>query len=119
VFLILTISIGLWGFMPTFEELENPRSNLASEIYSADGELLGTFYIHNRQNVKYEEISPNMVEALLSTEDIRFQHHSGVDVRSIFRVIVRNILGGQRSAGGGSTLSQQLAKNLFPRRVKP
>ncbi|MEE4177739.1 MAG: transglycosylase domain-containing protein [Bacteroides sp.] len=117
--LILTISIGLWGFMPTFEELENPRSNLASEIYSADGELLGTFYIHNRQNVKYEEITPNMVHALLATEDIRFHHHSGVDVRSIFRVIIRNILGGQRSAGGGSTLSQQLAKNLFPRGENP
>jgi len=117
--LITTISLGIWGFMPTFEELENPRSNLASEIYSADGVLLGTFYIHNRSNVNYEEISPNMVHALLSTEDIRFHYHSGVDVRSIFRVIVRNIIGGQRSAGGGSTLSQQLAKNLFPRQENP
>ncbi len=110
-----TISIGLWGFMPSFEELENPRSNLASEIYSANGELLGTFYIHNRSNVNYEEISPNMVNALLATEDIRFHYHSGVDIRSIFRVLFRNIIGGQRSAGGGSTITQQLAKNLFPR----
>lgn len=122
VFLILlfsTISIGLWGFMPSFEELENPKSNLASEIYAADGVLLSTFYIHNRSNVGYHEISPNMVNALLATEDIRFHHHSGVDIRSIFRVLFRNIIGGRRSAGGGSTLSQQLAKNLFPRQENP
>jgi penicillin-binding protein 1A len=117
--LFFTISIGLWGFMPSFEELENPKSNLASEIYSADGVLLGTFAIHNRSNVRYDEISPNMVEALLATEDIRFHYHSGVDIRSIFRVVFRNIIGGRRSAGGGSTLSQQLAKNLFPRQESP
>ncbi len=105
--------------MPSFEELENPRSNLASEIYSADGELLGTFYIHNRSNVQYQDISPNMVNALLAAEDIRFRHHSGVDIRSVFRVLFRNIIGGHRSAGGGSTLSQQLAKNLFPRQEDP
>lgn len=113
------ISLGLLGFMPSFEELENPKSNLASEIYSADGVLLGTYYIHNRSNVEYEELSPNIVNALLATEDIRFHNHSGVDVRSIMRVLFRNILGGQRSAGGGSTLSQQLAKNLFPRQENP
>ncbi len=113
--LFYSISIGLWGFMPSFEELENPKSNLASEIYSADGKLLGTFYIDNRSNVHYHEISPNMVHALLATEDVRFHYHSGVDIKSIFRVLFRTILGGQRSAGGGSTLSQQLAKNLFPR----
>lgn len=113
--LFFTISIGWWGFMPSFEELENPKSNLASEIYSADGELLGTFFIHNRSNVQYDKISEEMVHALLATEDIRFRHHSGVDIRSVFRVLIRNILGGERSAGGGSTLTQQLAKNLFPR----
>lgn len=117
--LFYSISIGLWGFMPSFEELENPKSNLASEIYSADGVLLGTFYIHNRSNVQYHEISPNMVNALLATEDVRFHYHSGVDIKSIFRVLFRNIIGGQRSAGGGSTLSQQLAKNLFPRQENP
>jgi penicillin-binding protein 1A len=114
-----TISLGLWGFMPSFEELENPKSNLASEIYSSDGELLGTFYIHNRSNVDYEELSPELVKALLSTEDIRFRNHSGVDIRGVMRVIFRTILGGQRSAGGGSTLTQQLAKNLFPRQENP
>jgi penicillin-binding protein 1A len=114
-----SISLGLWGFMPSFEELENPKSNLASEIYSADGHLLGTFYIHNRSNVGFEELSPNVVNALIATEDIRFHNHSGVDLRSIMRVVFRNIIGGQRSAGGGSTLSQQLAKNLFPREDNP
>ncbi len=114
-----TISLGLWGFMPSFEELENPKSNLASEIYSSDGELLGTFYIHNRSNVDYDDLSPQLVKALLSTEDIRFHNHSGVDMRSVMRVIFRNIIGGQRSAGGGSTLTQQLAKNLFPRQESP
>lgn len=117
--LFFTISVGLWGFMPSFEELENPKSNLASEIYSADSVLLGTYYIHNRSNVGYAEISQNLVEALLATEDIRFHYHSGVDIRSIFRVVFRNIIGGRRSAGGGSTLSQQLAKNLFPRQENP
>ncbi len=117
--LFSTISLGFWGFMPSFEELENPRSNLASEIYSADGVLLGTFFIHNRSNINYDELSPNIVEALLSAEDIRFHHHSGVDIRSVFRVLIRNLIGGQRSAGGGSTISQQLAKNLFPRQQQP
>ncbi|MFN2394619.1 MAG: penicillin-binding protein 1A [Bacteroidales bacterium] len=114
-----TISLGLWGFMPSFEELENPKSNLASEIYSSDGELLGTFYIHNRSNVNFDELSPELVKALLSTEDIRFRNHSGVDIRGVMRVIFRTILRGQRSAGGGSTLTQQLAKNLFPRQENP
>ncbi|TVQ15049.1 MAG: penicillin-binding protein [Bacteroidetes bacterium] len=114
-----TISLGWWGFMPTFEELENPKSNLASEIYSSDGELLGTYYIHNRSNVEFDDLHTNVVHALLATEDIRFHNHSGVDVRSIMRVVFRNIIGGKRSAGGGSTISQQLAKNLFPRQERP
>lgn len=119
-FLILSsISLGLWGFMPTFEELENPKSNLASEIYSADDQLLGTYYIHNRSNIEYDDLHSNVIHALIATEDIRFHNHSGVDIRSIMRVVFRNIIGGQRSAGGGSTISQQLAKNLFPRQESP
>ena len=116
MFLFFTsISLGLLGFMPSFEELENPRSNLASEVYSADGVLLGTFFIDNRSPIKYDEISINMVNALLATEDVRFYQHAGIDTRSIMRVVLRNIVGGKRSAGGGSTITQQLAKNLFPR----
>jgi penicillin-binding protein 1A len=119
LFMIITIRFGLWGPMPSFEELENPRSNLASQIYSADGVLLGTFFIQNRTNVAHQDISPNMINALLATEDIRFHYHSGIDTRSLFRVLFRNILLGQREAGGGSTITQQLAKNLFPRQEDP
>ena len=115
LFIFMTISWGMWGFMPSFEELENPKSNLASEVYSADGVLLGTIHRDKRINVGYDELSPNIVNALLATEDIRFHSHSGVDTRSVFRVLIRNIIGGKRSAGGGSTITQQLAKNLFPR----
>lgn len=111
--LFLLISLGIFGFMPTFEELENPQSNLASEVYSADQVLLGKYYIENRSNVSYKEISPSLVQALIATEDIRFYEHSGVDMRAIFRVVYGVSLG--NSQGGGSTITQQLAKNLFPR----
>ncbi len=117
--LFFAINIGMLGSMPSFEELENTRSNLASKVYSADSVLLGTYYIHNRTNINYEDLSPDIVNALLSAEDIRFHYHSGVDIRSVFRVLVRTIIVGQRSAGGGSTISQQLAKNLFPRQENP
>ncbi len=117
--LFFAINVGLLGPMPSFEELENTKSNLASEVYSADSVLLGTYYIHNRTNINYEDLSPNVVNALLSAEDIRFHYHSGVDIRSVFRVFFRTIIAGQRSAGGGSTISQQLAKNLFPRQQDP
>ncbi|OFX79931.1 MAG: hypothetical protein A2X12_04020 [Bacteroidetes bacterium GWE2_29_8] len=113
--ILLMIWNGWLGFMPTFEELENPKSNLASEIYSEDGKILGTYYIQNRSNIHFEDLSPNIVNALVATEDARFFKHSGIDFRSILRVIFKNIVIGNKSAGGGSTLSQQLAKNLFPR----
>lgn len=102
-----------FGDMPTFEELENPSTNLASEIISADGKVLGTYYIENRSNVSYGELSPYLVEALLAIEDIRFYEHSGIDQRALLRVIFGIVTGNDK--GGGSTLTQQLAKNLFPR----
>ncbi len=108
-----TISIGLLGFMPSFEELENPKSNLASEIYSADQVLLGKYYIENRSNIGFDELSPYLVEALVATEDARFYEHSGIDLRALARVF-KGVITGNR-AGGGSTVTQQLAKNLFPR----
>lgn len=113
--LFFSISIGLFGFMPSFEELENPQSNLASQIYSADGVLLGTYFIENRSNIHYEDLSPNVVKALLATEDIRFESHAGVDYRGVARAIIKTMLLQDRAAGGGSTITQQLAKNLFPR----
>ncbi|NQU33379.1 MAG: transglycosylase domain-containing protein [Bacteroidetes bacterium] len=102
-----------FGTMPTFEELENPKSNLASEVFSSDGELLGTYFIENRSNISYREISPNLINALLSIEDIRFEKHSGIDERALMRVIYGVLTGNHK--GGGSTITQQLAKNLYPR----
>jgi len=102
-----------FGPMPSFEELENPNSNLASEVYSSDGHVLGTYFIENRSNVTYRELSPNLVNALMAIEDIRFEDHSGIDERALLRVAYGVATG--NSKGGGSTLTQQLAKNLFPR----
>lgn len=116
--IFLAVSLGWLGFMPTFEELENPKSNLATEIYSADQVMIGKYFYENRSNVHFEDLSPNLVNALIATEDVRFADHSGVDARSVFRVIMRTIIGGDESSGGGSTITQQLAKNLFPRKDK-
>jgi penicillin-binding protein 1A len=107
-------AFGVFGDLPTFEELENPNSSLASEVYSADMKTLGKYYIQNRVNVHYKDLSPHLVNALKATEDVRFEEHSGVDIKGLMRVFVRTIIL-QQDAGGGSTISQQLAKNLFPR----
>ncbi len=112
VLIFVLISEGKLGELPTFKRLENPENNLASEIYTEDGQLLGKYYFENRSFVNYEDLSPDVVHALIATEDIRFEKHSGIDVRGLFRVGLKTILGGQNT-GGGSTLTQQLAKNLF------
>ena len=117
VFFVL-LSLGVLGFMPTFEQLENPKANLATEVYSDSGELIGYIGIQNRSNVTFKDISPNLINALVATEDARFYEHSGIDLRSLLRVLTKTVLGGDRSSGGGSTLTQQLAKNLFPREKK-
>lgn len=117
IFLLFTfISLGWLGFMPSFEELESPKSNLASQIYSSDNVLLGTYYIENRSNANYSEISPNVINALIATEDVRFEKHAGIDYKGVLRAIVKSIILSDRSSGGGSTITQQLAKNLFPRK---
>ena len=116
ILLFTLLSLGWLGFMPSFEELENPKSNLASEIITADQQILGKYYIENRSNIHYNDLSPALVNALIATEDARFEKHSGVDTRSIFRVLGKTIIGRNRSSGGGSTITQQLAKNLFPRK---
>lgn len=103
-----------FGDMPTFEELENPETNLATEIISADGKLLGTYYIENRSNVSYENISPYLINAIVAIEDVRFYEHSGIDMKALFRV-AKGVATGNSDQGGGSTITQQLAKNLFPR----
>ncbi|MEM1320941.1 MAG: transglycosylase domain-containing protein [Bacteroidota bacterium] len=99
--------------LPTFEELENPNSNLASEVYAANGEVLGRYYIENRVPVSYQELSPYLVQALLATEDERYYDHSGIDGEALFRVLGKTILLANRNAGGASTITQQLAKLLF------
>lgn len=113
--LFTLITLEVFGPMPSFEDLENPTSNLASEVYSEDNVLLGKYYIENRSYTSYEELSPNMENALMSIEDVRFRSHSGIDFRGLGRVLVKTIVMGDKDAGGGSTLTQQLAKNLFPR----
>ena len=129
VMLLLT-ALGLFGRMPSFEELENPRSNLATEIYSEDGKVIGSFFVQNRSYVQYEDLfpadsafhirldghdMPPIVAALIATEDARFRTHSGIDIPSLARVAVKTVLLQNTSQGGGSTITQQLAKNLFPR----
>jgi penicillin-binding protein 1A len=114
VLFFMFLSFGWLGFMPSFEQLENPSCNLASEIFSDDGELLGYIGVQNRTNVEYKDIPPSLLNALKATEDVRFEEHSGIDTKSLFRVLFKTIIGRQHS-GGGSTITQQLAKNLFPR----
>jgi penicillin-binding protein 1A len=111
--LFIFIAMGWLGFMPAFSELENPQTNLATEVYSCDGELLGKYYIENRSPCKYDELSHYLINALKATEDIRFEKHSGVDIRALGRVFTGVITRSHK--GGGSTITQQLAKNLFPR----
>lgn len=112
--LFYCIAKGWLGFMPSFEQLENTESVLASQVISCDDKMLGTFFLENRTYVTYEEIPQGLIDALISTEDVRFFKHSGIDFRGLLRV-VKGIVTGDSSSGGGSTISQQLAKMLFPR----
>lgn len=114
IVIFILISRDKLGTMPSFEELENPEYSLAAEVYSSDGVLLGKISIENRTWTDFDEISPDFIDALIATEDIRFYKHSGIDVRGLARVAVRTILLGSNT-GGGSTISQQLAKQLYPR----
>jgi penicillin-binding protein 1A len=109
------ISLEKLGEMPTFKDLENPENNLASEIYSDDDVLIGNVYWDNRSYASYDELPDNLINALIATEDVRFHKHSGIDARGLARVLVYSVLLNNSSAGGGSTITQQLAKNLFPR----
>jgi len=113
VLLISSVGFGLFGELPSFRDLENPKSNLATEVISSDGNILGTYFIQNRSNAKYKDLSPNLVNALIATEDVRFYKHSGVDLKGTFAIIFYSAIGKKR---GSSTITQQLAKNLFPRK---
>jgi len=109
------ISEGWIGYMPPIEDLQNPISRFATQVYSADGKVMGTWN-YNRENriiVDYSKLAPSLVQALIATEDARFYEHSGVDFYALGRAIVKRGLLGQKSAGGGSTITQQLAKQLY------
>jgi penicillin-binding protein 1A len=112
---ILSIYLGAWGKVPSKKELSDFQYQRASEVYTADSVLIGKYYIFDRQPVTYEDFPEHLLQALIAIEDERFYKHDGVDITSLFRVGFKTILMGDKSAGGGSTLTQQLAKNLFPR----
>ena len=113
VFIVVMITLtvfDVFGQLPAFRDLENPKSNLASEVISSDKQILGTYYIQNRSNVTYAGLSPNVVNALVATEDKRFYEHSGIDFGRNFTIFLHLLIGQKQ---GGSTITQQLALNLF------
>lgn len=115
VFAYWAINNGWIGYMPPIEELQNPINRYATQVYSSDGKIMGTWN-YNKENrilVDYSQLSPSLVQALVATEDIRFYDHSGIDFYALGRAIVKRGLLRQKSAGGGSTITQQLAKQLY------
>jgi len=113
--LFLAVLFGAFGDLPTPNDLSKKKIPLASEVYANDGSLLGKYYIENRSFVQYDDISPYVIKALVSTEDKRFFRHKGFDAISYIRVMIKTILLGNRSSGGGSTIGQQTIKNLYKR----
>jgi penicillin-binding protein 1A len=116
LFFLMLISLGAFGFVPRQQDLRNLNQNVASEIYTVDSVLLGKFFIENRLLTELDSVSSFLTDALVSTEDARFFEHGGIDFKAALRVLFRSILAGDESGGGGSTISQQLAKNLYPRK---
>ncbi|MFV0591236.1 MAG: penicillin-binding protein 1A [Draconibacterium sp.] len=114
LFFIL-VFLGVLGPVPSKDQLQIINNPLASEVYSADGKILGRYYVENRSYVSFDEISPNVINALVATEDSRFYEHRGIDEIALARVLVKSVLLRNDHSGGGSTISQQIAKNLFPR----
>lgn len=112
---IASIALGAFGKMPTRNHLAHLSNYMATEVYASDSTLLGRYYFENRSPVKYQAISNHFINALLATEDARFFHHNGIDLRSWGRVFVKSVLMNDPTSGGGSTITQQLAKNLYPR----
>ncbi len=114
-FFLFLVYNGAIGYMPPVEELKNPTDRFASVLYSADGKEIGRYFAGtgNRVYADFDEVSPHVIDALISTEDVRFEEHSGIDMRGLGRVLFKTILMGNKNAGGGSTLTQQLAKQLY------
>src|ERR1700744_1513409 len=110
--LVIAINHGMVGYMPSLAELENPQSAVSSDVLAADGTLLGRYYVLDRSNSKFTDISPNLVNALIATEDARFYEHAGIDPFATIAIPLYMVIHKKR---GSSTITQQLAKNLFPR----
>ena len=115
VTIISLVSFGFFGQLPTFDELENPKTNLATQLISSDGKILGAYFYENRSNAEFKDLSNHLIDALIATEDIRFKNHSGIDIRSLLRAVYGQSLG-NKSSGGASTITQQLAKMLFTKK---
>ncbi|MBQ4820347.1 transglycosylase domain-containing protein [Aquimarina sp. MMG016] len=118
LFLMFYVSIylGFWGELPTKDELSSLKQAEATQVLDKDGHLIGKYYIYDRQPITYDDLPQHLVDALVATEDIRFYEHDGVDNTSLLRVFFKTILMGNKSSGGGSTITLQLAKNLFGRK---
>ena len=110
VIMILLVAFQVFGPLPSFRELENPKSDQASEVVSSDEQIIGKYYVKNRTSVTYKQISPNIINALVATEDTRFYQHSGIDFQRTFSIILYNLVGKKQ---GGSTITQQLALKLI------
>ncbi len=120
ILFVLSIRINLfnlYGGFPSYRSLENPKNELSSLLYSMDGVLLGSYYRKNRSQIEFDELSDELVNTLIYTEDYRFTNHSGISFPDLMRVALKTILMGQSGSGGGSTITQQLAKNLFKTRT--
>jgi penicillin-binding protein 1A len=113
--LFILVYIGTFGELPDAETLMKIKEPVATEVLSQDGKVLGRYYVENRSSVTFKNISPNVINALISTEDARFYEHRGIDEWAVLRVFIKTIFMAHRSSGGGSTLSQQIAKNIFGR----
>ena len=113
--IVALLLVALFAKIPSFEQIENPESNLATLLISEDGKVINTYHIENRSYVSYDQIPKHIIDAAVATEDARFYKHSGIDFRGLGRVVVKTLLLGDSSQGGGSTITQQLAKTLYPR----
>ncbi|MDN3594133.1 penicillin-binding protein 1A [Zunongwangia endophytica] len=111
-----SIYLGMWGEIPSKQELSELQQNKATQILSNDGKLIGKFYIFDRQPIQFEDLPKSLIEALIATEDVRFYEHNGIDNRSLARVFFKTILLQDESSGGGSTITLQLAKNIYGRK---
>ena len=118
VLFVLSVRFGAWGKIPDKKELSEFQYQRASEVFTADSVLIGKYYLFDRQPIPFEKIPDHLVNALVSIEDERYYEHNGIDYRSLFRVALKTVLLQDQSSGGGSTLTQQLAKNLYPRRQR-